>query len=143
MKEFFELLSIMDWITPAKGFVEDIINDPTLLQSNSWTFFIPYDQSLESGWNARGVQKLMKQHGIKTWGSQITGGEFFFSVKQEQAQWAEYLLNQNSIPLSPLSQGAPRVAKSGQKQRDDAYYRASYDATFAIEHHSFWDWFKW
>ena len=108
MRIFFELLSTFDWITPAIGFFEDIINDPTLFQSNSWTFFIPYDQSLESGWNALGVQNLMKQHGIKTWGSQITGGEFFFSVKQEQAQWAEYLLNQYSVPLSPLSQGAPR-----------------------------------
>lgn len=107
MRQFFELLSIFDWLTPAIGFLEDIVNDPTLFQSNSWTFFIPYDQSLESGWNALGVENLMKQHGVKTWGSQITGGEFFFSVKLEQAQWAEYLLNQYSVPLSPLSQGAP------------------------------------
>jgi hypothetical protein len=63
---------------------------------------------LESGWNAFSVEKLMKQYGVKTWGGQITGGEFFFSVKLEQAQWAEYLLNRHNVPILPLSQGAPR-----------------------------------
>lgn len=107
LKELFEFISIFDWITPTVGFIEDFINDPTLLGSNSWTFFIPYDESLEAGWNAALIERLMKQHGIKTWGGQITGGEFFFSVKKEQAQWAEYLLLNNSVPISPLSQGAP------------------------------------
>lgn len=115
MRQFFELLSIFDWLTPTIGFFEDIINDPTPLQSNSWTFFIPYDQSLESGWNAFGVQNLLKQHGVKTWGSQITGGEFFLSVKLEQAQWAEYLLQQHNVPLSPLSQGAPPPRHKGAR----------------------------
>jgi hypothetical protein len=118
MRIFFELLSTFDWLTPAIGFLEDIINDPTLFQSNSWTFFIPYDQSLESGWNAFGVENLMKRYGIKTWGGQITGGEFFFSVKLEQAQWAEYLLNENGVPLSPLSQGTPRFKPKSSSNPD-------------------------
>jgi hypothetical protein len=126
MRQFFELLSIFDWLTPTIGFLEDIINDPTLFQSNSWTFFIPYDQSLESGWNANGIENLMKQHGVKTWGGQITGGEFFFSVKLEQAQWAEYLLNQNSVPLSPLSQGAPRP-EGKSVEKTDSFFEQHFD----------------
>lgn len=113
MKEVFEFLSIFDWLTPTIGLIEDLINDPTPFASNSWTFFIPYDQSLESGWNAAMIERLMRGYGIKTWGSQITGGELFFSVKKEQAQWAEYLLNQNSVPLSPLSQGCVLSSSKG------------------------------
>ena len=108
MRELFGFLSIFDWITPSIGFLEDAINDPTLLQSNSWTFFIPYDESINNGWNAVTIEELLHQHGVKHWGSQITNGEFFFSVKLEQAQWAEYVLNQYGIPLAELSQGAPR-----------------------------------
>ncbi len=104
---FFVLLSICDWITPAKGFIEDVVNDPTLFQSNSWTFFVPYHQSLEQGHNARGIEKLMDKHGVHHWGSQITGGEYFFSVPKNQAGRAEYLLNKHGVPISPLSQGAP------------------------------------
>lgn len=108
MLKLFELLSVFDWITPAKGFVEDICNDPTLLQTNSWTFFIPYDESLASGYNARQIEKMMDENGIHHWGSQITGGEYFFSVKIEQAFAAEYLLANAGVPIAPESCGAPR-----------------------------------
>lgn len=107
MFRLFEALSIFDWVTPAKGFVEDAINDPTLFQVNSWTFFIPYDASLEAGYNARMIERLMDRHSVKRWGSQITGGEFFFTVPKEQAQWAEYLMLQSGIPILPMSTGAP------------------------------------
>lgn len=51
------------------------------------------------------IEDLLAKHGIKTWGSQITGGEFFFSVKLEQAGWAEYVLLRYGVPL--WQTGAP------------------------------------
>lgn len=116
MREFFEFLTIFDWITPSFGFVEDFINDPTLLRSNSWTFFIPYDQAVNTGWNADAIESLMEQHGIHHWGGQYTypNNEFFFSVKLEQAQWAEYLLLRFGVPIKEKYLGAPRPKrKSG------------------------------
>ncbi len=107
MKALFDFLSIFDWITPTLGFVEDFINDPTPLQTRSWTFFIPYDDALNAGWNGRDIEWLMKQYGIKTWGSQITNGDFFFCVSRNQAHWAEYLLLRNGIPVQEISLGAP------------------------------------
>lgn len=107
MYKLFDALSVFDWITPTIGFVETFWNDPTPLQSNSWTFFVPYDESLSSGWNAVDIEKLLNQHGIKTWGGQITNGEFFVSVKLEQAQWAEYLILRHRIPLNERFIGAP------------------------------------
>lgn len=109
MYQIFGFLSIFDCITPIIGFVEDFINDPTPLQTNSWTFFIPYDTALGNGWNAVDIEDLLDQHGIKHWGSQITNGDLFFSVKREQAAWAEYLLLRNRIPIQENSLGAPRV----------------------------------
>lgn len=62
----------------------------------------------------------MERYGIKTWGGQITGGEFFFSVKLEQAQWAEYLLNQRGVPIAPFSQGAPPPKYRSRKSSSDS-----------------------
>lgn len=111
MREVFEFLSIFDWITPTIGFVQDLVNDPTPLQSNSWTFFVPYNESLGCGWNAANIERMLNQSGVKTWGGQLTNGEYFFSVNLNQAQWAEYLLQRNGIPLTDLSMGAPRPKK--------------------------------
>ena len=118
---FFELLSVFDWITPAKGFMEDMVNDPTLFHANSWTFFIPYHQSLDAGYNARGIEKLMDKHGIHHWGSQITGGEYFFSVLKNQAGQVEYILNHHGVPISPFSQGAPSASGKPNVNLNNAF----------------------
>lgn len=108
MLKLFELLSILDYFTPAKGLVEDVINDPTLFQDNTWTYFVPYGEANGSGWSARQIEDLMAKHGIKTWGSQITGGDFFFSVPLDQAGWAEYVLLRYGVPLQEHSMDPPR-----------------------------------
>jgi hypothetical protein len=117
MRGLFEFFSIFNWITPVVGFIEDFLNDPTLLQSNSWTFFVPYSRSLDNGWNAFDIEDLMGRHGIKTWGGQITGGEFFFSVKLEQAQWAEYILLNHGVPVNEKYLGAPRPKQKTNRPR--------------------------
>ncbi len=108
MRKLIELLTIFDWVTPSVGLVEDLLNDPTPLQSNSWTFFIPYDDALSAGWNAVGIEGMLAKFGIKTWGSQISNGAFFFSVKLDQARWAEHLLSRHGVPLQERSLGSPR-----------------------------------
>lgn len=107
MKGLFEALSILDWITPLVGFAETVYHDPTPLQSNSWTFFIPYDNALRQGWNERSIRAMLDENGVSSWGSQITDGELFFSVSQDQAQWAEYFLLRNRVPINERFLGAP------------------------------------
>jgi len=97
MRGLLELFTIFDWITPSIGFIQDFKNDPTLLQTNSWTFFFDYGDLLNAGYNAVDVERLLHQHGIKTWGSQITGGEYFFSVPIGQTELATNILNQRGI----------------------------------------------
>jgi|SRR3972149_6935688 len=121
--KIFELFSIFNWVTPTIGIIEDVINDPTLLQSNTWTFFVPYDQSLDNGLNVFDIENLMRRHGIKTWGEQITGGEFFFSVELKQARWAEYVLNRYNVPIDDRYGSPPRPEQKKKKlnelKRDD------------------------
>lgn len=100
MKWLLEFGSVFDWITPTVGFIQDFVNDPTLLQTNSYTFFVSFDEASKAGWDLRQIRGLLDRHGIKTWGSQITGGDIFFSVKLDQMQWAEYILLRYGIPLS-------------------------------------------
>jgi len=113
---FFEILSTLDWITPTRGFIEDTINDPTLLQTNSWTFFIPFGDAIGAGWSARDIEDLLAKHGVKTWGGQITGGEFFFSTRLENAGWAEYVMLCYGVPIAEYSMDPPRP-KAARKKR--------------------------
>jgi len=101
MLRLFQVLSVLDWITPAVGIVEKFINDPG--QLHTWTFFIKYDDCLRAGYNAWQVLELMKKVGVKTWGMQMTGNEFMFSVRTEQANWAVYQLTKAGIPLKNKS----------------------------------------
>ena len=85
-----------------------MVNDPTLFHSNSWTFFVPYYEALDAGWNAMMIGDLLAKHGIKTWGGQITGGEYFFSTRLDGAGWAEYVLLRYGVPIAEYSMDPPR-----------------------------------
>lgn len=109
MRQVFAVLGWADFITPIKGLVDTFLNDPSLLQNDSWTFFIPYSRALKVGWNMMDIEKLLKQHGVKSWGVQYqaTADEYFFTVSRNQAGWAEYLLNTYGVPINERFRGAP------------------------------------
>jgi len=127
IREFLEFLSVFDWITPAKGFIEDVVNDPTLFQTNSWTFFISFDQAISSGWSPFEIEDLLAKHGIKSWGSQITGGEFFFSVNLEQAGWAEYVLLRYAVPIQENSLDPPRPKRKREQSSGKKHQKPTKD----------------
>lgn len=63
---------------------------------SAWPFFIP----AESEWQPATIRPILNAHGIPNWGWGKQGGEFFFQVKLRQASWAQYLLQQQGVPLS-------------------------------------------
>ena len=82
-----------DWISPLAAITMDIANGP------SHTFLIP----LDCGWSGREITNLLAKRGVKTWGLMAINDTFTISVRQAQARWAQYLLDQAGIPLeSPL-----------------------------------------
>jgi hypothetical protein len=120
MRRLFEILSLIDWITPVAAFVEDVAEGGPL-DLDAWTFFIPYDRAVSKGWSEAHIEELLSHFGVRTWGGLVNFGVFSFSVKLEQAAWAEYVLTSNQIPIHERSIGAPRLPTrkeqdSGRKQ---------------------------
>lgn len=63
---------------------------------SAWPFFV----QVESGWQPATIRPILDTHGIESWGWGKQGGEFFFQVKLRQANWTQYLLQQNGVPIS-------------------------------------------
>jgi hypothetical protein len=63
---------------------------------SAWPFFV----AAESDWRPSTIRPILDSHGIDSWGWGKHGGEYFFQVKLRQANWAQYLLQQNGVPIS-------------------------------------------
>ena len=63
---------------------------------SAWPFFIPAD----SGWEPETIQPILNAYRIPNWGWGHHRGEYFFQVKLRQASWAQYLLQQQGVPIS-------------------------------------------
>jgi len=63
---------------------------------SAWPFFVP----AESGWRYDTISPILTLHGIDSWGWSRHGDEIIFQVKLRQANWAQYLLLRNGVPLS-------------------------------------------
>ncbi|MBN1659672.1 MAG: hypothetical protein JXA93_14800 [Anaerolineae bacterium] len=99
-------IAAVDWISPLLAAIGNVMNGP------SYTFLIPYD----CGWSGRDVVSLLKQRGIKSWGHMIVQGTLMLTVRQTQADWAQRLLDQASIPVeNPVT--LPHTHKARQAPR--------------------------
>jgi len=125
--KFFELLSIFDWVTPAIAVVEDVIEGGPV-NLDAWTFHIPYEKAAKSGWSSGDIENLLSQYGIRTWGGLFNFGQFRFRVKLEQAAWAEYILTRHGIPMHDRSVGAPHVAATEKRGRQESRPARTRDA---------------
>lgn len=87
---------------PSSGTPSKVDCDPSLtgifrslLGLDSWTFYVPFD----GPWTGAQIEGLLKDHGIKMSGNDVAGDDLFFSVKLDQAEWAEYVLLRAGVPL--------------------------------------------
>ena len=81
--------TVFDWISPLIAGVQDLTNGP------SHTFLITED----CGWSVREIANLLRRHGIKTWGHMIVNHQIMITVRKQQAQWAQYLLDREGVPV--------------------------------------------
>jgi hypothetical protein len=111
LRRVLEFGSYLDWLTPLVAFVKDWINRP------SHTFLIPEN----CGWSALDVQRVLRRHGIRTWGLMIVKSSILISMRLAQAHWAQYLLEREGIPIEygRLS-GRPEPAAGGYRPRSRA-----------------------
>lgn len=100
----FEILDSFDWITPTLAQFQDLIYGPRrilIIESGS-------------GRSGHDINRMLQQHGVKTWGVMIVGGKLLITVKQSQAKMAQYLLQCEDVPLSnPMPTGERRGGIGG------------------------------
>jgi hypothetical protein len=119
-RQLLEFGSVFDWISPVVAGILDVANGP------SHQFAIPRD----CGWSGHEIETLLRRHGIRTWGLMIPAysDTIAVTVRQSQAQWAQYVLQQQGIPLkgglladasSSRGQGSPTASPSGLAGADD------------------------
>jgi hypothetical protein len=95
--------SSFDWISPVLSGIQDLANGA------SHTFLIPGG----SGWSGREIDRLLREHGVKTWGAMTVNNTLMLTVRDKQARWADYLLQRSAIPLlNPITSGQPDAAGS-------------------------------
>jgi len=68
----------------------------SLLGLDSWTFYV----GAYGDWTGAQIQDLLERHGIRLVGwKDVLNGDIFFSVKLNQAEWAEYVMLEAGVPL--------------------------------------------
>ena len=87
--DLLDIVSGYNLITPLASFFQDIINGPHCY------FGVPS----MAGWTKREVGRILSRHGIDVWGLMYDGDIFFFTVRQDQARWAHYVLTNEGVPI--------------------------------------------
>lgn len=87
-----------DWKSSSRaGGVAGIANEllRTASGANRHKFWVARD----AGWSGDDIERFLRKYGIAVWDRGFIGDEYFFCVKERQANWAEYLLQRRSIPV--------------------------------------------
>jgi hypothetical protein len=77
-----------DWISPLLAIAQNMANGP------SETLMIPQ----ACGWSGGEIARLLRRHGVHTWGHMAVNDTLMMSVRQSQARWARYLLQRAGLP---------------------------------------------
>jgi hypothetical protein len=70
----------------------------SLTLANTSAFFVP----LDSAWSGRPLEVLLKRHGVRMIGWDITRQQFYFYVASRQARWAYYVMARVGVPLEEM-----------------------------------------
>ena len=104
-----------------KGFVGVVIElCRALIGLNTWPFFIDSTQD----WNRKKIKAILDSRGIVMGGWGYSHGNYMFRVKKVHAQWAEYLMLQQGVPIRgklltsgrlPSKENSPDLSEHQQK----------------------------
>jgi hypothetical protein len=98
-----------DIVTPLLTFAQNIAYGP------GHTFLI----SRDCGRSGRDIADLLHRRGVKTWGHMVTHGSLMLRVRQNQARWAQYILQSEGIPFEggAVAQGSAQSGPSKRSRR--------------------------
>ncbi len=89
MSNLLEMVAKLNWFESLEAGVR------WLSGVKSWKFIV----SRNCGWSGQQIENMLRQYGISIWGRGFTHDTLTFRVNIKQANWAEYLLHQNTIPV--------------------------------------------
>lgn len=86
-----DLIGCLDWLTPTATFIQDYFNGPTS------HFGIP----AYAGWISSDIKRILRRRGVQVWGLMynVNGNMLMFSVRNSQAKYAYYILEQEGVPI--------------------------------------------
>lgn len=103
--------SNFDWITPSWAILQDLLNGP-----------VEYIGVMaNAGFDRGDIRQLLRQNGVNSWGYiyNVAGDLIMFSVPQEQARRACYILQREGVPLWGAPDEAVEPAKPSRVLDND------------------------
>ena len=115
MSDWLDVLASFDLLSRVEGFISTFIHADwkgavrsagpagvagefarSLTGANRWKFWVPRD----AGWSGVEIERFLRKYGVVVWDRGFVGNDYFFCVKERQANWAEYLLLRRGIPIT-------------------------------------------
>jgi len=90
LNDLLEAGCCLDWISPILAALRDARYAGRVL-----TFAIAED----GGWSEYDIRHILGPRGIDVWGFMFLAEYLLFSVPEDKAEWAIYLLRQAGVPL--------------------------------------------
>lgn len=89
LDKFLAFGSSFDWVTPLSDLYKDVNNGPH------------HDFHIDryAGWSANKIIRMLRRQNVQMWGLSYTDELISFRVRESQAQQAQHLLLQESIPI--------------------------------------------
>lgn len=84
MGQLLEAAAQLDLVNRVDELVGDVLHAPK--------GFVRFSVLREEQRPPIEAERMLHTYGIPIWGRGFSGGEFYFSVPKQQAEWAEYLL---------------------------------------------------
>lgn len=89
--EILNAICNFDWISPSWMILQDFANRPVShfgIQANA-------------GFDRGDIRRALRKHGVRSWGYvyNVDGDLIMISVPKAQAQWANYLLMREGVPV--------------------------------------------
>jgi hypothetical protein len=92
-----------DWVSPLMAFIQSWQNRPS----------VGFNVSRNCGFSAWQIERFLKSKGVKVWGVMVIDDVITLRVREAQAKYTQYLLNQMGVPY----QGGPRKTKTTKKRK--------------------------
>jgi hypothetical protein len=88
----------------------------TLTGANRWRIWV----SRSAGWSGIEIERFLRHYGVVIWDRGFVGDNYYFCVKQRQANWAEYLLLRRGIPITGALYNRENATYGAQHAPGDA-----------------------